>query len=243
MLSAKPWRPEAVGFFIAAQILCLCLGALAGGLLQKAGVAGFKNENDFGFLFLMTFSFQGMTWILMGIFFWVHELSWREGIGWGKGNGLRSFLLALGVVVFILPIAYLLQLGSAALMEKIHWTLKDEEAVTLLTGATSRGTEVYLAIFTVVLVPVAEEFIFRGVLFPFVKQRGFPITAWVGLSLFFALIHGDPAIFIPLFVLSLALTWLYEITDNLLAPIFGHALFNAAGLVFLYLAEAGSRTH
>jgi membrane protease YdiL (CAAX protease family) len=238
MLSAKPWRTEAVCFFIAAQIVCIGLGAVAVALLQKAGIAGFKDDYDFGYLFLVTFSFQGMTWILMERFFWAHDLSLREGIGFGKGDLSYALLSAFGLVIVVLPIAYLLQLESATLMEKIHWKLTDEEAVTLLTGATSQAAQIYLAFFTVVLVPVAEEFIFRGMLFPFIKQRGFPITAWVGVSLFFALIHGDPAIFISLFVLSLALTWLYEITDNLLAPIFAHALFNAAGLVFLHFAQA-----
>lgn len=237
MLSAKPWRTEAVLFFIAAQIVCIGLGVIAAVLLQKAGAPGFKDDYDFGYLFIVTFSFQGMTWILMERFFWAHDLSLPEGIGLKKRRLFWTFLLALGLVIVVLPVAYLLQLESAVLMEKLHWALNDEEAVKLLSGATSRAAQIYLAIFTVVLVPVAEEFIFRGMLFPFIKQRGWPITAWVGVSLFFALIHGDPAIFISLFVLSLALTWLYEITDNLLAPIFAHALFNAAGLIFLHFAQ------
>ena len=33
---------------------------------------------------------------------------------------------------------------------------------------------------------------------------------------------------LALFVLALALTWLYDRTDNLLVPITAHALFNAA---------------
>ena len=53
----------------------------------------------------------------------------------------------------------------------------------------------------------------------------------------FALIHGDVAIFVPLFVLALALTWLYEQTGSLLAPIAVHGLFNAANLVLLVLAK------
>jgi membrane protease YdiL (CAAX protease family) len=234
MLSAKPWRTEAVLLFSAVQIVCIGLGVVAATLLQKAGAPGFKDDYDFGFIFFATFGFQGMTWILMERFFWAHDLSWREGIGLKKKHLFLTFLFAFGLVIVILPIAYLLQVESAVLMEKIHWVPKDEEAVKLLTGASSRASQIYLAIFTVVLVPVAEEFIFRGVLFPFIKQRGFPITAWVGVSLFFAFIHGDPAIFISLFVLSLALTWLYEITDNLMAPIFAHALFNASGLILLH---------
>jgi hypothetical protein len=85
-----------------------------------------------------------------------------------------------------------------------------------------------------VIAPVAEEFIFRGMLFPFVRQLGHPRLAWFGVSALFALIHDDRAIFVPLFVLALALTWLYEKTGNLLAPIAAHALFNAANLVLLH---------
>ena len=87
------------------------------------------------------------------------------------------------------------------------------------------------------LAPVAEEFIFRGMLYPFVKQLGWPRLAWFGVSFLFALIHDDAATFVPLFVLALALTWLYEKTDNLLAPIAAHSLFNAANLVLLFFAQ------
>ena len=81
---------------------------------------------------------------------------------------------------------------------------------------------------------MAEEFIFRGVLYRFVKQLGYPRCAWLGVSFLFALIHMDMAAVVPLFVLALALTWLYERTDNLLAPILAHSLFNLAGLMVFY---------
>jgi membrane protease YdiL (CAAX protease family) len=70
-------------------------------------------------------------------------------------------------------------------------------------------------------------------LYPFVKQLGWRRLAWFGVSFAFALIHDAAATFVPLFVLALALTWLYEKTDNLLAPIAAHSLFNAANLVIL----------
>ncbi len=113
-----------------------------------------------------------------------------------------------------------------------HWKnsacpSEDQAAVKLLTDAKSVWTVVYLGVFAVVLAPVAEEFIFRGMLFPFVKQLGFPKLAWFGVSFLFALIHMNAPTFLPLFVFALALTWLYDRTDNLLAPITAHALFNA----------------
>ena len=93
----------------------------------------------------------------------------------------------------------------------------------------------YLGLFAVVIAPVAEEFIFRGVLFPFVKQLGWP--GWRGLasSLIFAFIHLNAPTFVPLFVLALALTWLYERT-NKSARIHHRALFvQRANLGVLFL--------
>jgi membrane protease YdiL (CAAX protease family) len=236
MLSVKPWRAEAIIFFVLAQCLCLLMGASVVGLLQKFGVTGFKSLDDFGCIVIGTLSFQGATWVLMGFFFRYHRVDWREELGFKSKNLPRSLLLALAIVVGILLVAYPLQYLSVIFMDKIGWTPKDEMAVTLLTNA-STPTYIYLVIFAIVLAPVAEEFIFRGVLFPFLKQLGWPKTAWAGLSLLFALIHGDAAIFLPLFVLSLALTWLYEKTGNLLAPMLAHALFNTVGTIGLKFAS------
>lgn len=236
MLSVKPWRADAVFFFVVAQVAFVLLGGVLMGLLQKIGVAGFKGDNDFGTILIGTMTFQGATWFLMFIFFRRHDVRLAEGLGLRNRNLLRSLALAAVVTLFALLIGYCLQGVSVKLMEKVGWTPKDEEAVMLVTNASSRASAIYLGFFAVVLAPVAEEFIFRGMLFPFIKQLGFPKTAWIGVSLLFALVHLAPADFVPLFVLALALTWLYEKTDTLLAPIFAHALFNAVGLALIDLS-------
>jgi membrane protease YdiL (CAAX protease family) len=236
MLSAKPWRTEAVVFFIAAQAFCLLLGNIVIAVLHKKGVTGFKDLDEFGPVLIGTLSFQGATWVLMELFFWMQDVRLRDGLGLTKKKLAFAPLWAVGSLLFILPAASALQWVSISLMGKIHWKPQTEEAVNLLTSATSKPEQIYLAVFAVILAPVAEEFIFRGVLFTFVKQHGFPKTAWIGVSLLFALIHGDAAIFIPLFGLALVLTLLYEVTDSLLAPMFTHALFNAANLFLLTYA-------
>jgi len=236
MLSVKPWRAEALLFFGAVQLLSVCLGVMVTLLLQKLGVPGFKDEYDFGFILLSTLSMQGVACVLIGFFLHYHGVSWLDELGFRKKRWLRSLLLMLGVVIFIMPVSHLLQALSISLMEKIHWAPQTEEAVDLVTNATAMWTQIYLAFFAIVLAPVAEEFVFRGVLYPYFNQRGFHKLAWIGVNLVFAFIHGNAADFIPLFVLALALTWLYETTDNLLMPIFAHAAFNAANLVLLKYA-------
>ena len=49
----------------------------------------------------------------------------------------------------------------------------------------------------------------------------------------FAAIHHSAAIFVPLLVLGLVLAWLYEKTNNLLASITAHSMFNAINVVLL----------
>ena len=236
MLSEKPWRAETVIQFIAAQFAIYFFGAAALITFHKLGVSGFKHNEDFGNVLLATLSFQGATWILIPFFLRRHGMNWRDAFGFQKSNLFRALFWAVVLAIVILPVALELQNMSIFTLKKIGWPVEDEAAVTLVAGAKSLWLKIYLGFFAVILAPVAEEFVFRGVLFPFLKQRGFPKLAWLGVSFIFAAIHFDAAIFAPLFVFALALTWLYKFSDNLLAPIVAHSLFNAANLALLFYA-------
>jgi membrane protease YdiL (CAAX protease family) len=241
MLSAKPWRADAVIRFCTAQFACLCLGMMAIGLLQKIGVSGFKSPGDSGNVLLSTLCFQGATWMLIPIFLRQHRIGWREAFGLRGPELNRSLLLAVVFVIAILPVAWLLQNLSISALTRLGWPPADQTAVALMASAKSPWLEIYLGAFAVVLAPVAEEFIFRGMLFPVVRQLGYPRLAWFGVSALFAFIHFDLAIFLPLFTLALALTWLYEKTGNLLAPVAAHSLFNTANLIVLHFEDQLNR--
>jgi membrane protease YdiL (CAAX protease family) len=237
MLSAKPWRGEAVMQFIAMQLFCYCSALILVGLLQKTGLAAFKPPDGFGAMLLGTLGFQGATWGLIPFFLRHHQAGGREAFGW-HGKKIKSVIgLAVGVVVVVLPIVWLLQRISIITLTNLGCPPENQRAVELLLNAKSLWLRVYLGFFAVVLAPVAEEFIFRGVLYPFVKQAGSPRYAFLGINAIFALIHLDAGTLVPLFVLALALTWLYERTDCLFAPITAHALFNATNLVALHFEE------
>jgi membrane protease YdiL (CAAX protease family) len=138
-------------------------------------------------------------------------------------------------VALLVPL--LLGLQGACAWSLTHLGLHPEEqtAVQLLENSDSLWLRCYLGVFAVVLAPVAEEFIFRGMLFPWLRRLGLPWLAWFGVSGLFALIHHNEVTFLPLLVLALALTWLYHKTGNLLAPITAHACFNAVNLILLIL--------
>jgi membrane protease YdiL (CAAX protease family) len=221
--------------FIAMQLLCFSFGVTLTIVLQRTGLAAFKPPAGFGAVVLTTLSFQGVTWVLISIFLRQHQANWREIFGF-QGPRLKHALFTAVVVAFlVMPIVWLLQYLSVLALTRLGLPPEEQVAVALISGAKSWWMRLYMGVFAVVLAPVAEEFIFRGMLYPVVKQLGSPRFAFFGTSAIFALIHLDAGTLVPLFVLALALTWLYEKTDNLLAPITAHALFNAANLTLLSL--------
>jgi membrane protease YdiL (CAAX protease family) len=236
MLAGKPWRADAVIQFCGSLMACFCLGGLIIGLLDKAGFAAFKPPDGFGAVLVATLSFQGVAWVFISIFLWQHELNWRAFFGFRDPRLARALGLGILTVAVLLPVLWALQAAAVWALTRLGWPPDDQAAVQLFENAHTLAGRVYIGLFAVVLAPVAEEFVFRGMLFPFVKQLGYPRLAWLGVSGLFALIHFDAAIFVPLFVLALGLTWLYEKTGNLLAPITAHAIFNAVNLALL-LAE------
>jgi uncharacterized protein len=233
MLSAKPWRGEAVLQLLGAQLLCFCLAAMIAGLLQKAGLAAFQAPDGVGAALLSMLGFQGAAWLLIWFFLRQHRVGWREALGWRGPDLKQSLRLALGALVLMLPAIWLLQVLSVTTLEKIGVPMENQHAVEIFLDIQSFWLRAVFGFITVAIVPVAEEFVFRGILYPFVKQLGSPRAAFWGVSAVFAAIHFDAGTFVPLFVLALILTWLYEKTDNLLAPITAHSLFNAVNLVAL----------
>jgi len=213
-------------------IIAACFaGNLAVGLLQQAGVTGFKGEFSPGAVLLATLSFQGVAVIAGAIFLKLNNTSWREIFGpldWG-----RCLRLVIVVLLATAPFLFALEFVSEFVMKKLHWTVTDQRAVELIISTKSPWLSAYLIFFAAILAPVGEEFFFRGLLFSTAKRYGWRWTGYFGVSFLFALIHLNAPTFLSLFALALALTWLYETTEGLLAPVMAHSLFNTANLLLL----------
>lgn len=238
MLWKKNWQPETVLALAAGVVLAFVSGNLAVELLRRAGVAGFRTLDDTGSVLLATLSFHGAA-ILAGILFLkFHDIGWRDISGLNTMCLPRQLRLVIGVLVATLPVMVGLKFISELALEKIGWPVEDQRAVELILAAKSAGLKIYLGFFAVVLAPLAEEFVFRGLLYSGAKKIGWPKCGAVLAGLLFALVHGSAPVFLPLFVFALALTWLYEKTEGLLAPVVAHSLFNTANLALLCLQKS-----
>ena len=218
-------------------VLTFFSAGLVAELLRHFGVAGFVNQHDAGNVLLATLGFHGAAIVAAVVFLKRHAVGWREALGLDQPRWKFHLLFAIVLLAAAVPVMIDLKLVSETALETMGWPLPDQLAVEMFLQVKSIWLRIYLAVFAVVIAPVAEEFIFRGLLFSAAKKMGWPKLGWIGTSLLFALIHMNAPTFLPLFVFALALTWMYERSEGLLAPIAAHSIFNAANLGLLLLAE------
>ena len=237
MLSDKPWN--------AGRTLRWLFTALAGGasiLLVLALVGRLtgdpKLEKSPELQTLMgILGLHGAILLATGYVLGSERIPWSEAFGWRRGDAGRALRWGAGMGLALLPLSALLQGLSTVLLKWLHVTLTEEQAVQNLKDAHSVAGQLLMVAFAVVIAPVAEEILFRGVLYPTVRQAGYPRLAWWGTAVLFGAIHGNAGVFLPLTALAWVLTWLYNRTDNLLAPITAHAVFNSCNVVLLLLNE------
>lgn len=229
----KPWTLDRFTrqflFLIFFVYLGLTCGAFAAHFASQSGP-----QPSAGRVVVAALSFQGAA------LFFIHWFLREHGLGWAAGFGFfshwpRALLYGLLVACAFLPLAQILQAFSAGILTRLQVPFESQAAVQALKSSTSWFDRAALGVVAIGLAPVAEELLFRGLLYPAVKRAGFPRLALWGTSLFFALIHFNRATFLPLLLLALVLTWLYEQTDNLLAPIAAHATFNGLQFTMFYL--------
>ena len=84
-----------------------------------------------------------------------------------------------------------------------------------------------------VVAPVVEETFFRGFVYGWMRRRLNVPTAAVLSGCFFALLHFQAVIFLPLAVLGVGLALLYEYSGSLLPGMIVHGLFNLVEIFFI----------
>ena len=105
-------------------------------------------------------------------------------------------------------------------------------------SASNQLDLMYIVIYTVILVPIAEELTFRGVILNRLNNKVNFIYAIIISSLLFSLVHGFGRL-TPTFFFGLCMCVIYLKTNNIIIPIIIHVLNNATATVFsdLYHVE------
>jgi membrane protease YdiL (CAAX protease family) len=224
------WEAAAVtllGFVIgsvAAAPVIVALGGQSGGRLGGPGAAGMVVV----YLVLVA---TLLVWLHMAHRGWLRSIGWpargerlREaaaGLRWGLASQLGVY-----VVVFIVASALAAIFG------------RDVEPPRQVDESVTGWAVVAIVVYAVIMAPVAEELVFRGLLFHAIADhRGF----WAGAiasAVPFGIIHivSGSALDVSVLVFAMMVNgllwaWIHWRHRNLLVSIATHAAFNMAGVL------------
>ncbi len=85
--------------------------------------------------------------------------------------------------------------------------------------------------------PMIEEIFFRGFFYSALRKSYAAIPSALVTAVFFGLLHQSAFAFVPIFVLSLFLTYLYEKRKSIVAPIAFHVFHNVLFLGYFVLMK------
>jgi membrane protease YdiL (CAAX protease family) len=185
MVSEKPWKPEAVAWLLAGIFLSLSLGALLGGIVGRFENSIPRDQVEFYGTVVSTVVFQLGSLVCIGVFLRMQRLTVGEAFGIRIGGLGWVLLWGVGTAVVALPATLALNRLMFHLLEAIQVQPVQQTTVTVLRTSISLGHQVYLGIVTVILAPVIEELLFRGVLYSSLKQmRLTGVARWLRKALY-----------------------------------------------------------
>lgn len=154
----------------------------------------------------------------------------------GCKNLFQQFRSSLPILMSVIALGligdWVIMLGGAAFEISAHWT---EWFISPLVWG-SHAALLKIAIDVVVVAPIFEELIFRGIVFSTLRTKWGFTASMIGSAMVFALAHGyGPVAFLAVFWSGLLWAWLYERTGSVIPGMCAHAVNN--GLVVYFLVS------
>ena len=140
-------------------------------------------------------------------------------------------LAPIGFIVFMI-VAILLLAVLQKVLPGINWQQTQEVGFSnLISNSDFAVTFIML----VVVAPFAEEVIFRGWLYGKLRARIPAIPAILLVSLLFGIVHGQWNVGVTVFVMSIAMCTVRELTGTIWGGLLIHILKNGIAFYFLYV--------
>jgi membrane protease YdiL (CAAX protease family) len=158
---------------------------------------------------------------------------WREALGFRglEARQVPPLLLVLIGAVTVFSEIYVVIQRFVPVPAEFEAMLRD------LLELTNPADSLATLTIAIVIAPILEEALFRGVILNGLARRYGPQSASFWTAVFFAVFHlYNPWQVVPTFFLGLVLAWLVLTTRSLLSAIVVHTMFNAASLTLVQLS-------
>ena len=230
-LTAVPWTLGGAGMLILAMFAMTMVAAVLADFARRMGLTGVA------FTLFLGLALSAGYLVLLGVVWLVarwNEVAFDEAVGIRPAS-TRAFLG--GVLLAVVAGRVAAGVWGVAL-QYFDVTLPGQDIDPSRLFPPGVVGIVMAFVVAVVLAPLTEEIVFRGILLSSLDRRWGATAAIVGSSALFAAMHVSPYAIPPIFVLSLVLGWLFVRTRSLTVCIVAHAAFNGLGLAALYALKA-----
>ena len=166
-------------------------------------------------------------------------LIYRRGFSWAD-LGVRPISGIWALAAIVAAFACLFAAGAISRITERYFDtpMMDQYETELIPpGGITWRYAVALIVTVGILVPIAEELLFRGVLYTWLRQRLSILPCTLISAALFALAHGNRQMMAQIFIVGIVLALIYEKSRSILVSGLVHMTVNTLSLtVILYYA-------
>ncbi len=235
-LRRKPWTPR-----ISVEIILWIILAwsIVGVLTPEGTNPAADPDNIDGLVFVL--HTLVLPVVLLGMTAWKIKamgVTWQQSFGLRNQGFLSCFKKSVVAYMAAIPPASVAGYIILRWLNTLGYEIEFQQTVQYLSRPGNQiWFNLYMAFLAIILAPVTEEILFRGIILPSVLKH---CRTWLGLifvSLLFASVHGHAHFAAPLFVMGMAFALSYIATGSLVTPILVHSLFNAVTVLNLLIRK------
>src|SRR5262245_11242669 len=165
----RPWEFQGIRRRVVLFLACFYGAILLGALGQK--IAG-RADPSVVQLVIGTLFFQGAALAFLPGFLREHQVSAVAAFGLAERRS-RSVVWGVLVAGVFLPLSQWIWWGASEVLRRLHLMgaePKEQQVVAVLRNVDSLPAQVLLGVVTILLAPIAEELVFRGILYPAIRD-------------------------------------------------------------------------
>lgn len=237
-LRSKCWQiPDALRIMLILVLLQILTSVLHRGVVKLHLVS--EGNDEISAVFIQGILFQLGALLAIAHFTRRHKSSWSGAFGMTLPGLKQAVGQGIGCYIGIMPVIVVTSILYQLFLYVAGYPVTMQDVVALFMEPHSAWSLLLLLLMAVVLAPLAEEMLFRGILMPALMKKTGTGAAVAISSALFALSHMHLPSLAPIFVLSLALSLLYIYSGSLWSAIMLHAVFNGVSIGILVLVCSG----
>jgi len=223
------WRPWSLmsALYIVAPLVFVQIAFAMIYMFFGGGTALDSSDNERAMVVVHSLLFHWVCFALIGLSLYIRRLPWTTAFGFSSRTFWREAGWGVAIIIGVMPMLIGYNFVAQLVMDWIGYQPPVQDVTRIIFGASDLSTKIYFTLLAVVIAPVVEEMLFRGILLPAITRKAGVKPAIIIVSVLFAAVHGHLPSAVPLFILSTALSLGYIYRGSLVTSIAMHSFFNS----------------